>query len=56
MTVICVAAVILVFAAHVSERVICGAAVILVFAEQVSVRVICVPQEGQVRVSYKSVK
>ena len=38
---ICVAAIILLFAEQVSERVICGAAVILVFAEQVSVRVIC---------------
>ena len=34
---ICVAAVILVFAEEVSERVICGAAVILVSAEEVSV-------------------
>ena len=34
---ICVAAVILVFAAEVSVRVICVAAVILVFAEEVSV-------------------
>ena len=34
---ICVAAVILVFAEEVSVRVICGAAVILVFAEEVSV-------------------
>ena len=35
---------------------ICGAAVLLVFAEEVSVRVICVPEEGKVRVFYKSVK
>ena len=34
---ICVAAVVLVFAEEVSVRVICGAAVILVFAEEVSV-------------------
>ena len=34
---ICVAAVILVFAEEVSVRVICGAAVISVFAEEVSV-------------------
>ena len=34
---ICVAAVILVFAEEVSVRVICGAAVILVSAEEVSV-------------------
>ena len=36
-----VAAVILVSAEEVSERVICVAAIILVFAEEVSVRVIC---------------
>ena len=53
---ICGAAVILVFAEEVSVTVICVAAIILVFAEQVSERVICVPEEGQVRVSYKSVK
>ena len=40
--VICVAAVILAFAAEVSVGVICGAAVMLAFAEEVSVRVICV--------------
>ena len=53
---ICGAAVKLVFAEEVSVTVICVAAIILVFAEQVFERVICVPEEGQVRVSYKSVK
>ena len=54
--VICVAAVVLVFAEEVSVRVICAAAIILVSAEEVSERVIGVPEECQVRASYKSVK
>ena len=39
---ICGAAIVLVFAEEVSERVICVAAIILVSAEEVSVRRICV--------------
>ena len=54
--VICGAAVTLVSAEEVSVRMICVSAVILAFAEEVSVRVICVPEEGQVRVSFLSVK
>ena len=53
---ICIAAVISVFAEELSMWVICFAAAIWAFAEEVSVWAICVPEECQVRVSYKSVK
>ena len=53
MRVICVVAVLLVFAEEVSVRVICGAAVILAFAEEVSVRVS--HKKCLTRVSSKSV-
>ena len=56
MRVICVAAVILVFAEEVSVRVICVAADILLFAEEVCVSSKSVLLACQERMSYKSVK